>query len=94
MLLGRVKAVHEVHGLEEHLLVFDVDLSAHLKKPINDSRAQLASDLDLISEQGIELCLVLVLKHVVEKLPPVLLQVGRLLEREHRPVAATYERLV
>ena len=70
-MLARVKAVHEVHSLEEALLVFNVQFCAHFEKPVNDSRSELPSDLYLICQQGIELRLVLVLDHVVVELATV-----------------------
>ena len=54
-MLCSIESIHEVDSLEQDLLVFDVDFSTHFEKPIDDGSAKIATDLDLISQQSIEL---------------------------------------
>ena len=48
-MLDCVEAVHKINCLEDYLLVFDFDLSAYFKKPVDHSSPKLAGDLYLIS---------------------------------------------
>ena len=83
-----VEAIHQVDCLEQDLSVLDLQLCSNLEEPVNDGRSQLPGDPDLISQESIELRLVLMIDHVIEKLPPVLLQVAGLLDRDQRRSAA------
>lgn len=71
-MLGCIEAVHQVDSLEEDLLILDVDLGAHFKEPVDHGRTKLSSDLNLISQQGVELRLVFVRDHVIKELASVI----------------------
>lgn len=83
-----IEAIHQVDCLEQDLSVLDLQLRSNFKEPVNDGSTQLSGDPDLISQECIELRLILMIDHVVEQLPPVLLQVAGLLGRNQRRSAA------